>query len=377
MKQRHPNYLAEVTAAIMGQRQLRSNLDANEAVVLCGVHALMAKHNLEQPWERVLAVHEDMLDRAALSQRACIQMANAALQQFSALEKISQQRAEAVRDFARDLSQEGQLMQREAHNWLRTQAYLTKMEALHRVETTGRFQIWQTIILSEVLDVQQCAQLQLTFDPNIYPDMPVLVRLLIKWLDPKPQQQRLSDNTALPGRQIKQAMLAQQQEQQQQGGGNVNPAMHHGNYALDPPRHDLPLRGLTIPSSKGVVTQQLRPRTSQEGEQASPRIQSASPRIQTASPLAQGSSPRAQGGSPRTSHPAHMYKLQDRNTAVHVVMRNPIPQLKREQQHQEPPHAAHEPDAGADAVVVEVRAPAVPRPPSGSGPSESSSAPSK
>lgn len=62
-KQRHPNYLAEVTAAIMGQRQLRSNLDANEAVVLCGVHAWMTKHNLEQPWERVLAVHEDMLVR--------------------------------------------------------------------------------------------------------------------------------------------------------------------------------------------------------------------------------------------------------------------------------------------------------------------------
>lgn len=39
-------------------------------------------------------------DRAALSQRACIQLANAALQQFSALEKISQQRAEAVRDLA-------------------------------------------------------------------------------------------------------------------------------------------------------------------------------------------------------------------------------------------------------------------------------------
>lgn len=59
--QRRPNYQAEVTAAIMGQRQLRSHLDANEAMVLCGVHAVMAKHNLEQPWERVLAVHEDML----------------------------------------------------------------------------------------------------------------------------------------------------------------------------------------------------------------------------------------------------------------------------------------------------------------------------
>lgn len=41
-------------------------------------------------------------------------------------------------------------MQKEAHNWLKTQAFLTKMEALHRAETNGRFQIWQTVILSEV-----------------------------------------------------------------------------------------------------------------------------------------------------------------------------------------------------------------------------------
>lgn len=45
----------------MGQRMLRSMLTVEEASILCSVHAIMTQHNLEQPWEHVLAVHEDML----------------------------------------------------------------------------------------------------------------------------------------------------------------------------------------------------------------------------------------------------------------------------------------------------------------------------
>lgn len=51
---------------------------------------------------------------------------------------------------AQELSQDGQLMQKEAHNWLATKAFHSKMEGLLHDETARRFQIWQTVILSEV-----------------------------------------------------------------------------------------------------------------------------------------------------------------------------------------------------------------------------------
>lgn len=60
---RRPKLLAEVQAAIIGQRQL--SLYVSDAAV-ADMHAAIVQRNLQQPWNTVLQTQKDILVRGTL-----------------------------------------------------------------------------------------------------------------------------------------------------------------------------------------------------------------------------------------------------------------------------------------------------------------------
>lgn len=59
-----PKYVAEVQAAILGQRRLIATFSNDTNIAdLIALHLRVTQHNLQQPWSSVLQAHEGMLVR--------------------------------------------------------------------------------------------------------------------------------------------------------------------------------------------------------------------------------------------------------------------------------------------------------------------------